>query len=177
MAREGNSAVMTGEWLDPVASTPAAARTAPRVKGHRAFCPLRCCIRRHGAAASFREEHVIAADLLRLWADGATIGFSVERSNLPVSSIQYMPMTGTTRNARRQLQCRTDLTRVLSTFSDRQRALVVWVVLMNRSVSSWCNESQEDRNRVMPELVTALDQLVGFLDSEVREAIDHGAMV
>src|SRR5215469_1775371 len=79
MAREGRSAVMAGEWIDPVASTPAAARTAPRVKGHRAFCPLRYCILRHGAASSITEEHVIAADLLRALADGAMIGFSTAR--------------------------------------------------------------------------------------------------
>jgi hypothetical protein len=166
---------MAGEWIDPVAGTPAAARTAPRVMGHRAFCPLRYCIKRHGAASSFTEEHVIAADLLRALADGAMIGFSAARDYLPVTAIRYLPVTGTTRNARRQLQCRTDLTRVLHCFSDRQRALLVWVVLMNRSVSSWCIDSREDRNRITPELVTALDQLVELLDSEVREAIGRGA--
>src|SRR5215472_690603 len=86
MAREGRSAVMAGEWLDPIDSGSTAARTAPRVKGHRTFCPLRYCIRRHGPASNFSEAHVVAADLLRGWGDGAAIGFSVEKTNLPIGS-------------------------------------------------------------------------------------------
>jgi hypothetical protein len=118
---------------------------------------------------------VIAADLLRALVDGAMIGFSAARDYLPVTAIRYLPVTGTTRNARRQLQCRTDLTRVLRSFSDRQRVLLVWVVLMNRSISSWCRNAREHRNRVTTDLVTALDQLIELLDSEVREAIGRGA--
>jgi hypothetical protein len=118
--------------------------------------------------------------LLRQLAHGGLIGFSAARDNMPVTAIRYMPVSAPTRNARRQLQYRTDFVRVMRGFNDRQRALLVWVVLMNRTVRSCCAWEREQGiaagpGRVMTELVAVLDRLVELLDSEVQEAIDRGA--
>jgi hypothetical protein len=62
---------MQAEWRDPADLSPSAAKTARTITGYRGYDPLRKCLKRHGAASSITERHVMAADILRGLADGA----------------------------------------------------------------------------------------------------------
>jgi hypothetical protein len=51
---------------------------------------LRACRQRHGDACDITERHILAADRLRRYTDGARIGFSIEHDlSLPVARIVY----------------------------------------------------------------------------------------
>jgi len=179
--RDGARAVLRSEWRDPTDTTPSAAKTARTVTGYRSFDPLRRCLQRHKAASSINERHVVAADLLRAWADGACIGFSVPRElDQPVTMIRYGPTTGPGRTARRRTWCWRSFARTMGIFTANERRLLTFVVLLNRSVAAWCRERHEAKQhanaaRVMGTLVGCLDRLVAFLDSEVQEALERGA--
>jgi hypothetical protein len=64
---------MCGEWRDPGDVTPGATRTARTIKGWRSGDPLRACRQRHGDACGITERHILAADRLRSYADGAAL--------------------------------------------------------------------------------------------------------
>jgi len=94
------------KWRDPSDVTPSATRTARTIKGWRSGDPLRACRQRHGDACGITERHILAADRLRRYADGARIGFSIERDlSLPVTHIIYRPSTGPGRAALEQAEC------------------------------------------------------------------------
>jgi hypothetical protein len=84
------------EWADPDDLRPNQ-RSGRTISGFMSFCPLRWCIRRHGARASFTLAHVEAADRLRLLFDGARLGFSGLRDWRPVQAAVYRPQTGPSR--------------------------------------------------------------------------------
>jgi hypothetical protein len=77
--RLANQSAMNSEWRDPEDTLPSAARTARTVTGYRGYDPLRRCLARHGDRCGISERHVLAADRLRTFADGAAIGFSPPR--------------------------------------------------------------------------------------------------
>ena len=174
-AQRINGKVMKAEWWDPTDLTPNAARTARTVIGYRGFDPLRKCLKRHGAASSITSQHIVAADLLRAWGDGARIGFSASRdAGLPVTSIIYRPMTGPTKTAQHQARCWRRFVRVMAIFTRPQRELLTSAVLMNIAVSRIAEARGCCPRRTMGELTACLDMLVTFLDSEVRDVIDRG---
>lgn len=85
---------------------------------------MRVCRARHGDACGIREEHIICADLLRSWADGAAIGFTALRDGRPVTAIHYRPITGPGVAAMRQLRCWRDFARVMRILTEAQRSRV-----------------------------------------------------
>ena len=66
---------MRSSWRDPDDITPNARRTARAIAGFWAGCALRRMMHHHAGRSSIIEEHVIAADLLRLQVDAVLIGF------------------------------------------------------------------------------------------------------
>src|SRR5215471_16768824 len=87
-AQLASGKAMRDEWRDPSDVTPSATRTGRTIKGWRSGDLLRACRRRHGDACGITERHILAADRLRSYADGAAIGFSGERNlSLPVNRI------------------------------------------------------------------------------------------
>jgi hypothetical protein len=92
---------MRSGWIDPEDSDPNR-RTAKQVAGHRAYCPLRWCLRRHRERSQITAEHIVTADMLRGLHDNAAIGFSPDCDPTPVSERHYGPSTGPTSTARRQ---------------------------------------------------------------------------
>lgn len=172
------TSVMAAEWRDPDDTTPGAARTARTVRAYRSFDPLR----RRAARAPYRitEQHLVAADLLRGWADGAAIGFTARRDlSMPVGGVPFRPSLGPGATSQRQTRCWRNFTRAMAIFNSDQRSLVTHVVLLNQSVRSWCLARLEQglplhRDRTVDDLVACLDQLVTFLDTEVHEAIGRG---
>ena len=175
-----NHRTMRSEWRDPTDLTPSAARSARTIAGYRQFDPLRRCLQRHGDRCGITREHIVAADLLRAWGDGAAIGFSAPRDDgLPVTGVVHLPKTGPGRLAEHRARCWRRFVRVMAIFNAEQRALVTHVVLLNRSVNAWVKEHRErslpvNAGKVMSALVGCLDMLVEFLNAEVRDVIDRG---
>jgi hypothetical protein len=162
---------MRSSWRDPDDTTPGARRTPKEITGFRAACALRRMLHRHAASSSITEEHVIAADLLRLQVDAVLIGFSGRRELMPVQSLMYGPLTGPSMAAIRSAKAWKPLRRALALFTEAERRLLTWVVLENRSVTSWCAALLERGlpallNREMQMLVTMLDRLVEHYDVE-----------
>jgi hypothetical protein len=151
-------------WADPDDMKPNAARAARSIAGHRAFCPLRWCIARHGERASFTADHVAAADALRAAWDGARIGFSSLKDWRPVTAINYRPAMGPTVSALKQLKCRVAFDRAWSLFDDATRAALVLVVLRNTSISKAAEVLDTSASRCKERLVIAFDRLVLHLD-------------
>src|SRR5215472_6091286 len=137
-AQLASGKAMRGEWRDPSDVTPSAARTARRINGWRNGDPLRACRQRHGDACGITERHILAADRLRSYADGASIGFSSERDlSLPVTRIVYRPSTGPGPAALRQVRCWRNFVRAMAMFTAEQRQFLSFVLLLNRSPAQW----------------------------------------
>lgn len=73
--RLANHSVMRATWRDPIDISPNARRTAKEITGFRAACALRRMLHHDAARSSITEEHILAADLLRLQVDAVLIGF------------------------------------------------------------------------------------------------------
>jgi hypothetical protein len=164
-ARIVNRTVMKSEWVDPDDLRPNQ-RTGRTIPGHRAFCPLRWCIRRHGERSSFTVEHVEAADRLRGLFDGARIGFAGLRDWRPVSALNYRPSTGPSATALRQLRCRTQFDRVWALFGTEAHAVLAAVVLKNLSVGRTAELLEMTKPLITQRLVEALDRLCLNFDIE-----------
>jgi hypothetical protein len=167
--------VMRSEWADPLDFKPGPAKSVRTVNGYRARCALRWCIKRHGERSSFKAEHVVAADLLRVAFDGSRLGFAGLKDWAPVHSILYRPMTGPTHKAQLQLRCRQKFDRCWKVFSDRECALIAGVVLLNYSVAFASSELGISPKLGLEQLVVALDKLVVALD--VGRAVAAGRMI
>jgi hypothetical protein len=161
-----NRHTMRGEWRDPMDTTPSASRTARTIAGHRVFCPLRWCIRRHGERSTFTAEHVAAADKLRIAFDGARLGYSGLKDWRPVTAINYRPSTGPASPALRQLRARKTFDSAWSLFDDPTRAVLVGVVLSNLSLARCAAITGRSAHLSKQLLADALDRLVLHFDIE-----------
>jgi hypothetical protein len=150
--------VFKTSWADPDDMRPNA-REARTVTGHRAYCPLRWCRKRHGDRSAFTVDHIEAADRLRSAWDGARLGFSGLKDWRPITAIQYRPSTGPGTAAKRQLGCRTTFDRVWSALDDQQKAVLASVVLFNVSLGETRERLGWSRNRLLDILVGALERL------------------
>jgi hypothetical protein len=161
-----NRTVAKDEWRDPADTNPNR-RVARVVRGWRSRNEVR---RLAGRNADITQEHVLAADMLCVVADGALIGFTAQRDMLmPVHIGVYRPSTGPTHSARRQAQCDERFRQAWQLFDRQQRDLLAHVVLGFWPVSRWCRErGQCAVTAAMRVLVTALDRLVGFFGNEIR---------
>lgn len=167
--RLANQSVMRSSWRDPTDLTPSARRTAREITGFRAACALRRMLHHDAGRSSITEEHILAADLLRLQVDAVLIGFSGRRELMPVQAMMYGPRTGPSMAALRSVKAWKPLQRALALFTEAERRLLTWVVLENRSVTSWCSAQRElgrliSVNRAMQTLVEILDRLVEHYD-------------
>jgi hypothetical protein len=169
-----------GEWRDPTDATPSAARTARMIKGWRGGDPLRACRQRHGEACGITERHILAADRLRSYADGAAIGFSNERDlSLPVKRIIYRPSAGPGLAALRQARCWRNFVRAMAVFTREQRQFLTFVLLLNRAPAQWVKERRAaglscNPGWAMGQLIALLDQLEAHLSSEIDADIARG---
>jgi hypothetical protein len=179
-AQLASGKAMRGEWHDPSDVTPSAARTARTIKGWRSGDPLRACRQRHGDACGITERHILAADRLRSYADGAAIGFSKERDlSLPVTSIVYRPTTGPGPAALRQARCWRNFVCATAIFTAEQRQFLTFVLLLNRPPAQWVNERRAaglscNPGWAMGQLIACLDQLEAHLSSEIDADISRG---
>jgi hypothetical protein len=158
--------VMRGEWVDPSAITPSAARSAPTVQGFRRACPLRWCIRRHGPERTgYSAEHLLAADRLRLLFDGARIGFSALKDRRPVSDPRmHYPQTGPSKPALRQLRCREGFERAWRLFGEDDRAMLAAVLLANTALTRYAAAVGMKPALAKQRLIEALDRLMEWFD-------------
>jgi hypothetical protein len=84
------------------------------------------------------ERHVLAADRLRAFANGAAISFSSERDlSLPVTAITYRPISGPGPAARRQAKCWKGFVRAMAIFTFDQCQLLTHCVLLNLNVDQF----------------------------------------
>jgi hypothetical protein len=171
---------MRSEWRDPDDLTPSASRTARMIRGWRSGDPLRACRQRHGNACGITERHILAADRLRYYADGAAIGFSSERNlSLPVIRIVYRPSTGPGPVALRQARCWRNFVRAMAFFTLEQRQFITFVLLLNRPPAQWVKERRAagvscNPGWVMGQRIALLDQLEAHLSSEIDTDIVRG---
>jgi hypothetical protein len=171
---------MHSEWRDPSDVTPSATRTARTIRGWRRGDPLRACRQRHGDACGITERHILAADRLRSYTDGACIGFSTERDlSLPVTRIIYRPSTGPGPAALRQARCWKNLVRAMAIFTAEQRQFVTFVLLLNRPPAQWVKEQRAagvsyNPGWAMGQLIALLDLLEAHLSSEIDADIACG---
>ena len=141
---------------------------------------MRACRQRHGDACGINERHILAADRLRSYADGACIGFSNERDlSLPVTCIIYRPSTGPGPAALRQARCWKNFVRAMAIFTAEQRQFVTFVLLLNRPPAQWVKERRAagvscNPGWAMGQLIALLDQLEAHLSSEIDADIARG---
>jgi hypothetical protein len=179
-AQLASGKVMPGEWRDPSDVTPSATKTVRTIKGWRSGDPLRACRQRHGDHYGITERHILAADRLRSYADGAAIGFSRERDlSLPVTRIIYHPSTGPGPAALRQARCWKNFARAMATFTPEQRQFLTFVLLLNRRPAQWVKERRAagvscNPSWVMGQLIALLDQLEAHLSREIDADIARG---
>src|SRR5215472_218863 len=179
-AQLASGKAMRSEWRDPSDMTPSATRTVRTIKGWRRGDPLRACRQRHGDACGITERHILAADRLRSYADGATIGFSDQRDlSLPVTRIVYRPTTGPRPAALRQARCWRNFVRAMAIFTAQQRQFLTFVLLLNRSPAQWVKERWAaglscNPGWAMGQLIALLDQLEAHLSSEIDADVARG---
>jgi hypothetical protein len=157
---------MKSSWRDPTDTVPTAARTAREVTGHRAYCPLRWCQRRHGARSSFSADHVAAADRLRLLFDGSRLGFNTRHDiGQSVNEITYRrPLTGPGYSAMKQLTFTHRFVDAWNLFDEPARQVLAGVVLNNRAVGPTARTLGLTPARCTAILVEALDLLCRHFD-------------
>jgi hypothetical protein len=170
--RKINQTAMRGEWLDPDDLRPNV-RTGRTVSGHRAYCPLRWCLRRHGARSSFSKDHIVAADKLRGYFDGARLGYGGLMDWMPITAKLYRPMLGPDRRSLRQWQARRQFDRAWSLFDDPARAMLASVVLMNVAVGPTAETLGITKAQATERLVAALERLCEHWD--IRESSRRAA--
>jgi hypothetical protein len=167
--RLANRSVMRTSWRDPDDVTPNARRAAREITGFRAACALRQMLHKDGARSSITDAHVLAADMLRAQVDAILYGFSGRREFLPVQAIAYGPVSGPSMAAIRTMKAWAPFRSAMALFSLAEKRLLTWVVLENRSVTSWCAAQRELGRlvlvpRAMQALVGILDRLVDYYD-------------
>jgi hypothetical protein len=178
-----NRRAMRAEWADPEDLQPT--RRAGRViVGHRGFCPLRWCLRRHKDRSSITVEHILAADQLRLLADTISIGLSGHKDRFNLQLIQYatLPRTGPSPHEIRQARAWRPFKRAVGLFNEDERDLIAHVLLLNLAISRYVvvrrtrgQPTGEPAIRAM--LLSCLDRLVEHFKSEIDRTIQHGTVI
>jgi hypothetical protein len=133
------------------------------------MCPLRKCRARHHDRCSFSEEHILAADRLRLDFDGAVIGFSSLKDWRPVTETHYLPATGTPATARKQWRCRREFDRAWNILYADERPVVERVVLRNGLIGATASVLEITQRTMTQMLVGALDRLIRHYDIRAEQ--------
>jgi hypothetical protein len=150
--------LIASEWNDPADDSPNR-RSAKVVKHYRRCCPLRLCIRRHGANAGYSPKHLVAADRLRHLANGSTIGFQGER---PLGSVADVRQFLSSETAVRQWRCGQELRRVRGLFGDADWGLLMAVIIGNVAIQRHAAATGQNVKLVKQRLVGLLDKLVAW---------------
>jgi len=181
--REGPTAAMRGSWADPDDMTPSARKSARLVTGHRTFCPLRWCLKRHGSQSSITPEHIAAADILRGHVDLAVIGrggvWWPEGLMLGMAGHLYGTPSGPSATAVGNLRSYRAARRALALYRPQERRLMTFVVLLNNAIARWVatqvrDGQKTDAHTEQVRLVGCLDRLVAHYASEVDKLISRG---
>jgi hypothetical protein len=158
-------------------------RTVRMVAGHRAYCPLRWCLRRHKERSTITVEHILAADELRRLADATAIGLS-NGSRFKLEFFQHLasPSSGPSCAERKSVRAWRPFQRAMAIFTDGERDLVTHIVLLNTALHAFAKILRERGTPVAEgaltqPLVACLDKLVEHFRSEVDRAIQRGAEV
>ena len=167
------------EWRDPSDTSPNAARSARMVAGYRRHDPLRRCFKRHGQSCGIDERKILAADRLRRLADAITIGFSGPKEWLLYVDRVRGSLSGPTQSALKGARAWPAFRRAIALFNAAERDLITGVVLLNRSVSSWCKIKREEGvlvndRRIMQMLVACLTMLEEHFASEIDKDLARG---
>jgi hypothetical protein len=174
---------MRHHWRDPDDLTPSARKTPREVAGHRTFCPLRWCLKRHGSHSSIGPDHICAADILRNHVDLAVIGrggvWWPEGLMLGMASQHRTAPTGPTVLARGNLKSLYAAKRAMALYLPPERHLMTFVVLLNNAVARWVAAQvragyKTDAHLEQARLVGCLDRLVEHYRSEVDHLISRG---
>jgi hypothetical protein len=177
-----NRTVMKGEWTDPDDLEPNR-RRGRVIVGHRGFCPLRWCLRRHKERSTITVEHILAADQLRLLADAIAIGLSGnDRFNLNFIQRAILPRSGPSNAELRQARAWRPFQRAMALFNGDERDLIAHVVLLNLATSRYIvvrrmSGKPTAETTIKPMLISCLDRLVEQFKSEVDRELQRGTAV
>jgi hypothetical protein len=166
---QGPKQVMRAAWRDPE-DFRLQARRAREINGWRTVCQLRR-LQSLSGNSRITERHIAVGDHLRLLADLAAYGMSSTDGILPVTAVSYGPRAGPSANAEISAQASVDLLRGMRRVTDAQRWLVIHVVLLHGTLSSWCAEMRFNAQNELGYLIAALDLLDDHFHSEVDEAL------
>jgi hypothetical protein len=174
VAGSGATAVMRSAWRDPTDISPNASRRPREVQGFRVFCALR---RARASGAAITDQHIIAADLLRVNVDLARLGASP--LVMAAGANCTGPRAGPSASALRAARASTNVGRLFNSLDDAQATLLIAVVLQNIPVSRWCtlHEPKLNRPTVMRALYEVLDLLVEYFDTEVQRVLTTDSAV
>ena len=170
----GPTAVMRAEWRDPEDVRPNAQHRPREIVGYRTYCPLRRMARVQGSQIT--REHITAADLLRNAVDMAVIG---SRGGLDPGGLGavYGPLSGPSVAALRQSAAMREAQRAISRLAPSQRALLTAIVLLNRTLQSWCADPPGRNAQVeMGRLLGVLDVLADHYASDVDRQLSLGGL-
>jgi hypothetical protein len=176
----GPSAAMRSTWRDPDDHR-VNARLAREVNGHRAYDPLRWCLKRHGPESRVTEGHIAAADKLRQAADLAVVGRG-GRSWLGLLPVGIMRVRTTPTDAERaNLRAWAEVRRAMALYDATQRELVTHIVLLNWAVRHWVEMLRGRGQPATPpvemgKLVDCLDRLEDHYRSDVDRMLRRGWM-
>lgn len=168
----GPTAVMAASWRDPLDIKPNASRRPRRLTGFRRYCPLRRMI--EGGSRQITEDHLRAADLFRADADLARVGRSRDLGDGDAIAQQPGPRTGPTESAVAQAQASVAVRETFARFPVAHAAMLVEIVLGNRSLHSWCAMLAEAADNApvpaveMGKLVSILDVLVDQYEFRIK---------
>jgi hypothetical protein len=155
---------MRASWRDPDDLRPNA-RKGREISGWHSFDPLRVLAR--DPSSGVTEDHIRAADHLRGLNDIAGIGMSSRDNVLPIGATVHLPRFGPVPAAVRAARAARELMRVMRRFSAEAWRMVTVIVLWNRTLHLWCQESGGSEARELGRLLAALDLLAEHFASEI----------
>lgn len=178
----GPTAVMATSWRDPTDTKPNASRRPRRLTGYRRYCPLRRMVEA-GGSRQITEDHIRAADLFRADADIARLGRSRDLGDGDAITAQFGPRRGPTESAIAQAEAEVAVRLTFARFPAAYQAMLVEIVLRNRSLHSWCATLTGTGDTVpvpaveMGKLISILDVLADQYASRIKIIRALGEMI
>jgi hypothetical protein len=167
--------VSIATWRDPVQIAHGSERQAREVRGYRRSDVLR---RMKARGCRISDEHIAAAEKVRIAYEVATIGLTPGGLGIYAGAgIRHGsgPRGGLSAAQQFEVACWTNYRRVVRRIGPAQEEILVWVVLCNHDISSWCERIAQrtgrrvDRKIETGRLLALLDMLVEHYASEIAE--------
>jgi hypothetical protein len=158
---------MRASWRDPDDFRPNA-RKGREISGWIAFDPLRLLAR--DPSSGVTDDHIRAADYLRLQAEIAMLGMAARDNILPIGAIVHLPKLGPAPAAVRSARASSELIRVIRRFSTEAWLMVQVIVLWNRTLTQWCHDRERSIQTETGRLLAALDLLAEHFGTEIEKA-------